>query len=59
MYWYVHSKSIADVSGAKLWFESPTLFKKIKEKEAGYGTTFYLAIPISGMKKHEGEKGIA
>ncbi len=53
------SKSIADVSGAKLWFESPTLFKKIKEKEAGYGTTFYLAIPISGMKKHEGEKGIA
>ncbi len=52
------SKLIADVSGGKLWCKSPTLFKKVKGKEVGYGTNFYFSIPVSGMKKHEGEKGL-
>ena len=43
------AKSITEASGAKIWFESPTLFKKIKGKKVGYGTTFYLSIPISSM----------
>jgi signal transduction histidine kinase len=50
------SKMVTEASGGNLWFESPTAFKKIDGKEVGYGTTFYISIPISGMKKHEGEK---
>jgi PAS domain S-box-containing protein len=53
------SKSIVEASGGKIWFKSPTLFKKVEDKEVGYGTTFYLSIPISGMKEHDGEKSLS
>jgi len=39
-------KSILDQSGGKVWFES-------KENK---GTTFFVHIPLSGMKKKEGSK---
>lgn len=41
-------KSIVDQSGGKIWFES----------EENIGTTFYVAIPLDGMKKKEGLKGL-
>jgi PAS domain S-box-containing protein len=43
------SKMIIESSGGKLWFDS------VEDK----GTSFYISIPISGMKKKEGEKGVA
>jgi signal transduction histidine kinase len=39
-------KSIVESSGGRIWFES----------EVGKGTTFHVALPISGMKKREGTK---
>ncbi len=41
-------KSIVDNAGGKIWFKS-------EEKK---GTTFYVAIPLSGMQKKEGVKGL-
>jgi PAS domain S-box-containing protein len=52
-------KSIVDMTGGKIWFKSPTAFKKVDGVEIGYGTTFYLSVPVFGMKKHEGEKELA
>lgn len=42
-------KSILDQSGGKIWFES----------KDGKGTTFFVTIPISGMKKREGTKKLS
>lgn len=42
-------KSIIDHSGGKIWFES-------KENK---GTTFYVTLPLAGMKKKEGTKALA
>lgn len=39
-------KSIVEESGGKIWFESIP----------GKGTTFYLTLPFSGMRKKEGSK---
>ena len=43
------SKMIVESSGGKIWFES----KKNK------GTSFFIKIPVKGMKKREGERGLA
>ncbi|MBI3589208.1 MAG: PAS domain-containing protein [Candidatus Liptonbacteria bacterium] len=42
-------KSIVDHAGGKIWFES----------EENKGTTFYVILPISGMKKKEGSKQLS
>lgn len=42
-------KSIISQAGGKIWFES----------EENKGTTFYVAIPLSGMIKKEGMKGLS
>lgn len=41
-------KSIIDQSGGKIWFES----------KENHGTTFYVTIPLSGMKKRTGKGGL-
>lgn len=43
------SKMIIESSGGKIWFKS------VK----GKGTTFFISIPLRGMKKREGEKTLA
>lgn len=42
-------KAIIEHSGGKVWFES----------EENKGTTFYVALPLEGMKKKEGSKTIS
>jgi len=42
-------KTIIDNSGGQIWFES----------EQDKGSTFYVAIPLSGMKKREGSKSLS
>lgn len=58
-------KAIMDKSGGKIWFKSPSpeLFIKENLKKAqddktckGRGTSFYLSIPLKGMKSRSGTK---
>jgi signal transduction histidine kinase len=57
-------KSIVEKSGGKIWFESPNinilLDSKITNKEYSLannaGTTFYISIPLKGMKAITGTK---
>ncbi len=41
-------KAIVESSGGKIWFDS----------EKDKGTTFFITIPLGGMKKREGTKGL-
>ncbi len=43
------SKMIVESSGGKIWFESAK----------GKGSSFYVCMPIKGMEKKEGERGLA
>ncbi|PLX27072.1 hypothetical protein C0583_04995 [Candidatus Parcubacteria bacterium] len=43
------SKMIVDSSGGKIWFDS----------NEGKGTVFYVKMPLTGMLKREGERGLA
>jgi two-component system, NtrC family, sensor histidine kinase KinB len=42
------AKMVIEAAGGNIWFES----------EDGKGTTFYVMIPVSGMKGQEGEKSL-
>jgi signal transduction histidine kinase len=60
-------KAIIEQSGGRIWFESPSL-ELILEKEASTGrppsgenkgTTFFISLPLKGMKKKHGTKKLA
>lgn len=59
------SKAVIEKSGGKIWFESPSMEFFIEEggKKAwknmmknGLGTTFFITIPLKGMRKKVGTK---
>ena len=57
-------KAIIEKSGGKIWFQSPSLEfldqkdKKIINKDSN-GTTFFITIPLKGMKKKIGTKKLS
>ncbi|KKQ54510.1 MAG: Integral membrane sensor signal transduction histidine kinase [Candidatus Falkowbacteria bacterium GW2011_GWC2_38_22] len=60
-------KAIIEKSGGKIWFQSPSLeflssAEKKDEKSAnvdGRGTTFFITIPLKGMKPRAGTKKLS
>ncbi len=52
-------KSIIEHSGGRVWFESPSLKQGKAIKEGNVGTTFYVILPIEGMKRKDGLKSLA
>lgn len=55
-------KAIMDHSGGFVRFESPssaTFDKATPGKEENKGTTFYVTLPLAGMKKKEGDEALA
>jgi PAS domain S-box-containing protein len=53
------TKSVLEHSGGKIWFISPAADEYRSEKIENPGTTFYVTIPLSGMKRREGEKKLS
>lgn len=60
-------KAIIEKSGGKIWFQSPSLEflssedqkKNVTEKSDGKGTTFFITIPLKGMKRRAGTKKLS
>jgi signal transduction histidine kinase len=59
------AKAVIEKSGGKIWFESPSLDlflekenhdKKAKLSKESKGSTFFITIPLKGMKKKYGTK---
>jgi len=59
------AKAVIEKSGGKIWFESPSMEFFIEEggkkawknlMKSGLGTTFFITIPLKGMKKRAGTK---
>jgi signal transduction histidine kinase len=54
------AKMIMETAGGRIWFKSPTKYRKGKAGiREGYGTAFYASVPVGGMKKHHGERELA
>ncbi len=53
------AKMIVEESGGTLRFESPNAFRTIKGEKEGYGATFFLSLPTTGMKAHAGERSLS
>lgn len=51
-------KAIAEHSGGKIWFESPSSVKVPGVSKKYPGTTFYFTIPLLGMKAQKGAAGL-
>lgn len=57
-------KAIVEKSGGKIWFESPSLELLLEERQSAkrpidkrnLGTTFYITIPLKGMRPKTGTK---
>lgn len=57
-------KAIIEKSGGKIWFQSPSLeFLSVDSQNgkqaSGGGTTFFITIPLKGMKRRAGTKKLA
>ena len=50
-------KSIIEHSSGKVWFESPSSAQAVAGQEKNPGTTFYVTLPLTGMKKKAAIKG--
>jgi signal transduction histidine kinase len=61
------AKAVIEKSGGRIWFESPSLDLLLEESQTGKtpldkmnkGTTFFITIPLTGMKKKKGTKKLA
>lgn len=51
-------KSIIDASGGKIWFSSPGESASGGESKKNKGTTFYVTLPLQGVKRKPGTAGL-
>jgi len=54
------AKMIMEASGGKIWFVSPTRYRKGKSGiREGYGSAFFASFPVRGMRRRRGERNLA
>jgi len=53
------AKSVLEHSGGKIWFVSPAAAQYRSGQAENPGTTFYVTIPLTGMKRRPGEKKLS